>query len=973
MRYGACLLTVAGVTSPAVLAAQGVRVSEIEPRPTGDVVDVRLSPDGAWCAYLADHRVAGTYELFAVPSDGSVNPRLVSAAPVLPDFVFGAGGARLVYSTASDLFSAPIDGLGPPMRLDFAAQGLLPTPDGARVVYSLYGTGAVRVCPVDQAQPVQILGEPSEAFSFTPDGSALVLRTDHQIIPDLVFSTYYHYPMSGGGARQLIGRGGYRADFQVSNRRIAFWGYPDVQIRCSDYAVGERVLGIGTDLRLTRDGARLLYLDGDRRLTSVATRIGAARPTGTGSAVRGRGLPVRLSGPGVQEFALTPDESSIVHRTEASGTGTLFLIASDGSGSPLQLSASGEDVSRMMLTSDGRHVLYVVGGALECVSLDPVGAPVVLAQPSVPGGDVGTLLASPASGRVVFTADHLQDGVFELFAAPLDGSAPAVRLNATLPPGASFEREPGKLLLAPDGASVVFSAEQDSPGVFELYRVDTFGAQPPQRLSGPRELGLFPRRVLDYQVPAHGSRIVYRANAEDETQAELYASVAGNIVKLSAHKFPGRGVVSYRLSTDGKRVVWGEGFGLALHDTPSSLFGVPTDGSLAPVRIATEGGVIWSYQLTPDGERVLYINGNPTEKLYSAPTLGGAPVLLSGNQSPFDYAISPDGSTVVFNTFSGLFACATDGSGVLRQLCPLPRVNFSDIEFVFTPDGTRVVFETQGPLEHNLFTAAVVGREVAARRLAPPSAIASGFAVTADGARVVFRADTGTGRTDLFSSALPGGAAPVLLSGALPLNRDVQAFALGADPTRVAYIADGLVNDQFELFVVPVDGSAAPVPLSRAPVSGGDVQRLSLTPDGTHVLYVGDLRVDRRDELFSVPLDGSAADVNLSGELPSFSDVGDFAPLGNGRVGYLRNTSAGARLELFSARIDGQGEPEQLSTPPVAGGGVLSFQSDASGARIYYLSTQEFTDGAELFQSLVRPPTAPAGAPAPGRTVTRSL
>ncbi len=54
-----------------------------------------------------------------------------------------------------------------------------------------------------------------------------------------------------------------------------------------------------------------------------------------------------------------------------------------------------------------------------------------LAQPLA--GDVTDYQISPAGTHVVYRADQSHDEVFELFAAPLDGSETPVRLHAPLP------------------------------------------------------------------------------------------------------------------------------------------------------------------------------------------------------------------------------------------------------------------------------------------------------------------------------------------------------------------------------------------------------------------------------------------------------------------------------------------------------------------------------------------------------------
>lgn len=167
-----------------------------------------------------------------------------------------------------------------------------------------------------------------------------------------------------------------------------------------------------------------------------------------------------------------------------------------------------------------------------------------LSGPMTAGGDVGhdDFWIGPDGGRVVYLADQATDGVFELFSAPIDGHAPAVRLHAPLP--ASYDalegvhftpdgglvvfaiRLPrGVLLLAapadgsaparalnwpfpqgggvpegssgirfsvataPGGRHVFFLGEQDTDGVVELYRVPVDSSAPPAKWSAPLVAG----------------------------------------------------------------------------------------------------------------------------------------------------------------------------------------------------------------------------------------------------------------------------------------------------------------------------------------------------------------------------------------------------------------------------------------------------------------------------------------------------
>src|SRR5262249_44592249 len=110
-------------------------------------------------------------------------------------------------------------------------------------------------------------------------------------------------------------------------------------------------------------------------------------------------------------------------------------------------------------------------------------------------------------------------------------------------------------------------------------------------------------------------------------------------------------------------------------------------------------------------------------------------------------------------------------------------------------------------------------------------------------------------RFELFSVPIDGSVTAAPISGTLVSNGDVQPeFVFSADGKHVAYRADQLEDEVFELFGAPSDGSAAPWRLSRPMVTGGDVlSDLATSSDGTRVLYRADQAFDEAFELYSVP------------------------------------------------------------------------------------------------------------------------
>ncbi len=87
----------------------------------------------------------------------------------------------------------------------------------------------------------------------------------------------------------------------------------------------------------------------------------------------------------------------------------------------------------------------------------------------VSGGDVyssssRSFLISEDNSRVVYTADQDPDGIYELFSVPIGGGA-SIKVSDTLVSGGNA----GSPSISADSSRVVYRAEQDSDNITELY------------------------------------------------------------------------------------------------------------------------------------------------------------------------------------------------------------------------------------------------------------------------------------------------------------------------------------------------------------------------------------------------------------------------------------------------------------------------------------------------------------------------
>ncbi|RKY20977.1 MAG: hypothetical protein DRQ55_05900 [Planctomycetota bacterium] len=187
-------------------------------------------------------------------------------------------------------------------------------------------------------------------------------------------------------------------------------------------------------------------------------------------------------------------------------------------------------VSAVFLDPKGRYAIYradqVVDQLFELFRSDiKTGNVLKLSANSTFGGDV--LISGikvDAKGRyAVYVADHNLNGVNELFASHLKTGA-VKRLNEPLPFGAGtgfFH-----FLLDPKGRHAVYSMDQDTQGLFELYRSDLKKAKV-VKLSAPLVTNGTISSV-QLVIDPKGRYAVYPADQDTDEVRELYRSLLTN-------------------------------------------------------------------------------------------------------------------------------------------------------------------------------------------------------------------------------------------------------------------------------------------------------------------------------------------------------------------------------------------------------------------------------------------------------------
>ncbi|TWT92929.1 hypothetical protein Pla108_40690 [Botrimarina colliarenosi] len=288
-------------------------------------------------------------------------------------------------------------------------------------------------------------------------------------------------------------------------------------------------------------------------------------------------------------FDLTPNGATVIYAPDnpvvnASSRDNirpkLFTVpAAGGVSVEVPITAPGHDftiTNHLAAGPDGQSVLFIADylevGKQELFSLPLTGGvPVRLNDPLPFAGDVTSFAVSPDGLSVAYAAGQNTSATTELFYKPIAGG-PSVRIsepppsnsgqfdvNTSLGEGDQSVYEGGQIVFDPDGSRVFYLGAMTTPGVVDLFAVDT-----------TEKAGLVPS-VYTYTGPAAGDFF----DESNWTDADGAPAPSDTINAGSA--------IYHSLLIDGASVTTsgGEidfGFGGSLELTPGSLLTLPDFG-----------------------------------------------------------------------------------------------------------------------------------------------------------------------------------------------------------------------------------------------------------------------------------------------------------------------------------------------------------------------------------------------------------
>lgn len=424
-----------------------------------------------------------------------------------------------------------------------------------------------------------------------------------------------------------------------------------------------------SSFKLSPDGERVLYTA--RGAASGPVRLWSV-PLSGGTPVAVSGTLVTGD---VGEYQITPDSSRVVFLADGNTADIteIYSRAIDGSGSRVRLndalSAAGDLVlSRLLISPDSSKVIYRIFDdsaelfQLYSADVDSAGTQARVNGALVAGGNVDgdDYVITSDSQRVVYLADQDTDDIFELYQAPITGGGSSTKLSGSIadPPGVVE----GSTYVSPDGEYAVFRIYDPVDDRFQLYSARVDGSGSRVRLNPALDAG----EQIDGSIfiTPNSQRVVYLANQDSVGLFELFSVPIGGGTSVRVAGATQLNVVDHDdsagdtilITPDSSRVL----YKASTLGGAAGLFSSPVSGG-SVVQLSDPlvgGGVFDNFRVTPDSGQTIYIAAQrPTSsglmfEAWRVPTAGGSTERLNGTLvdggDVSGFVISPTSGHVVY-------------------------------------------------------------------------------------------------------------------------------------------------------------------------------------------------------------------------------------------------------------------------------------------------------------------------------------
>ena len=378
-------------------------------------------------------------------------------------------------------------------------------------------------------------------------------------------------------------------------------------------------------------------------------------------------------------------------------------------GDARQLTPTDGVAIRSVISPDGATIVYAAVDihGNEAVYARPTGGgPETPLSGLVFGGNVSTVTITPDGQTVVYVADHNVAQQMELWAVPIGGGQ-RVRLSGPMIVGGDVRLTSGlaqnvdSLLFTPDSSKVVFTADSQIDDAVEVFVADLSGGEP-TKLHADFEEGAF---IRQWELTSDSTEVLYVARTRTDARYRLYKAALTGPPAMRLSPLTARVVDGFLQSRDGETVYWD---GVNDQIGKQVLMAVPVAGG-ASIQLSgstVNGGNVSRYAETGDGAYVAYLASQDDKnvaEVYSAATDGSGwiklnPTLVAGGQA-FLTSVSPIDSTVVYradqdsNNVLETYMVDASGGDVTKLNPPLTGTQTG--EGVFDPTGAHIIFTAE--------------------------------------------------------------------------------------------------------------------------------------------------------------------------------------------------------------------------------------------------------------------------------------
>lgn len=294
---------------------------------------------------------------------------------------------------------------------------------------------------------------------------------------------------------------------------------------------------------------------------------------------------------------------------------------------------------------------------------------------------------------------------------------------------------------------------------------------------------------------------------------------------------------------------------------------------------------------------------------------------------------------------------------LLATAVVIPACGSSDTTEDNTPFLPDVVFKANPTTanRYDVFAANLKGTKLLNLSKLPGASMLTIVLWSPDRNWVAYIADGDTpGVMELYVVPPDGSEPPQKVSGPMTAGGGVAEFAWAPNSQRLAYRADQDTDDVFELYTVrPTGGGRVKISGPMTPGGNATAQQFAFSPNSTRVAYLADQLVDGRSELFVSAADGSGS-VRVSKTIVAVGgQIGEFAWAPNSsRVAYRGDADTAAKFELYTVLPDGTANVTVSGAINVVGGGVGAIAWAPDSSRIAYAAIQDTATVTELYTSL---------------------